>query len=407
MSSSPRKKITPEDYLDSENEESDSEYEIVPRNKNLRKPGSPKKETEQVELARRFSPSSSKMPPKLKSRNADEILHESDSKMDDLDSLLKEKGYKILDNIIINDTEKKVQKIGYIKAFNCAGDIIFINLNKKGNLTVSVSKKTSVTISESSEIPYSVKVSTVSNVGSFICGVMFQSKHEYCFIKKTDDGQIEEISYEIVNHKNASINESPIIYPVVNLTDIEYDNEPVLLNSRLATIRIEKNSRERLKTKLATLIECSKQLTKGLEDIQNKYSKMEDCRYAETKHELKIFDKLSSEGKDDEEVVKRLYSLSDASLHLKSFIDNFTEITLGEIKQQDMRCKDVKNSLYLTSREKFSKEISPSLYDPSYWGLPQSIATVSTEDLLNNNFSSSIGKTEEEIDALNELKRIL
>ncbi len=304
-----------------------------------------------------------------------------------IDDLLMTKGYLRLDTITL-DTDQ--EKVFYVKAIDPVGDIVFIQMDKSGGLTVQLSNRTVVKVSEGTSIPHSVKVRAAECAGSSVCGVAFQCEGEFCFVNRKDDGKLYEgtfVTSETASDKKITPFGSPVAYPIITLSEIEANNDNAIERVRKATMDIQAAA---YASSLATITDVRKGvvlLSQRLETLSVGYTKMHEFRNMEVKKSLQLIDEyrrlpqpLSAENQDKyKQVVDKLYSLNVTFIQLVTFMREYSA-TQKLIDDMVVKANDSVNSLFVEARRTYDKNVSKAIRNPVVWGLPAQLDKVENFD---------------------------
>jgi hypothetical protein len=331
-------------------------------------------------------------------------------KGDSLDEFLLLNGLVVLETISIG---KEDNKIPFIKAYNSAGDILFIRLDKPGSLTFTMDNNTTVDIIQGSSIPKSLKVSAAACAGNAVCGVAFQCGNEYCILNRSDSGEINETNFSIVsevNVKNILPFGSPIAFPIVNLSEIETDNQAAMLRVRKATDSIQKEALLRVYEATGVAIREAEMLVKNIKNLQMAYDKFIFAVDTEVQTYLKLDDqyRLMKNNADlagttldpinqekYKEVVSRLFNLNHAKTQTIAFMSSYNNI-YHELSSQGLRTKKEFYNLFLESNRILNDDpVSKKVKDAEYWNLPKEFKTLSRDEILSGIYPDSITKTSE------------
>ena len=314
-----------------------------------------------------------------------------------IDDLLLTKGYLRLD-VITLDSDR--EKIFYIKAINPVGDIVFIEADRSGALTVQLQNRTVVKVSPGSAISQSVKIKAAECAESAGCRAAFQCEGEFCIVQRADDGKIYEgtfVTTESASDKKITPLGSPVAYPIITLSEIEANSDGAIVRVRKATMEIQAAARVSSMEMLNKVHTSAEQLTARLNRLRVGYGDMHDFRDREVKKGFEIIDRYRRLPQPLSEVDKKMYKdlvdkLYNLNLTYSQLINYMKEYTLlhKQLDELVMRTDDSFYGLYREVRRTYDADVSKELRKPGYWGLPAQFDKFSYEELLADPWPTSI-----------------
>lgn len=300
-----------------------------------------------------------------------------------IDDLLMAKGYAPLDIITLNTDKDKVY---YIKAENPVGDIVFIQTDKSGGLTVQLPNRTVVKISEGSSIPTSVKISAMECAGSAVCGAAFQCNGELCILQRKDDGKIYQATYvvtETPRETKMTPFGSPVAFPVITLTEIESNNDDAIARVHKATLEIQQAAKISSTQQLVDTSKSINTLATQMNTLVTAYQKMHEFRDAEVFNNVKEIDRLRglSQPLSEENQVKykatvdKLFNLSMTFIQLVTFAKEYAAVQ-QQIDELTLKTNDAIYGMYIEARRSYDSKVSKQLQNATAWGLPAELNNV-------------------------------
>lgn len=165
---------------------------------------------------------------------------------DDLEKELWKYGYISLLKIIINDEGEDIVK--YIKVVNSQGQKFLVEMDVDGyDLNIS-DKDLELRPTEAQIIPYSIKVGSYECAQSYVCGVALECVEGICVLSRGSDLTPKEVTFtyhkETLNeYPEVELDESPIIYTVVKLTEIRENSKKIdeNINNVMTRMRAKEN----------------------------------------------------------------------------------------------------------------------------------------------------------------------
>lgn len=331
---------------------------------------------------------------------------------DNIDVLLVTKGYVRIDTIMLNDAGREV--VQYIKAINPMGDIVFIEMDRSGALSVQMADRTVVRVSQGSSIPTSVRVSAETCAGSAACGVAFQCADGVCVLQRDQTGQLYEGNFIITespSNKRILPVGSPVAFPVIKLTEILTDPEGTILRVRQATANIQASARTNSLKELDALVGSTKNLDDRINTLKLAFYKMNEFREKEVATAIGLINMfrnmpqpLSAENQAKyKSLVDRLFVLNLTFIQLVSFVDEVIRMR-NEIDSMIVRTNDSINGFFLKTRESYDPQISDQIRNAEVWGLPKELNSVGDYNaLISGQWAGQIPSTP----ALESFKRVL
>ena len=321
--------------------------------------------------------------------------------MNVIDSLLLKKGYIRINNIVIDG--ENGQKVAYAKAYNIAGDICFIDITKPGKITIQLSDRTLVKISEGTSIPSKIMMNSLDCAGTGVCGIAFDCNGEYCMARRNDSGQVESSAYITVSKPaEALIGDvnSIVAYPIITLDEIENNNEDCLRRVRSSTIYIQRGMLKESMVDFSHRLAATTSLSNQLKSFQNVYVKSYESRNKEHKRLLSELDAHRTRqmsGQDlPHENVSEICKITDRLYNLTLINNDIVEYSsiLSDYKKQlmdlEIKIRDAQMAMYIKNRRIFNHHQCETM-KPSVWGLPEEFISVSDEDLFKGNFGNFNG----------------
>ena len=162
---------------------------------------------------------------------------------DHLEQELATYGYMSVDKIIIKDGED--ESIRYLKVINNHGQKFLIELNVDGYYLSILPTDIVVETSKTAEIiPYSIKVGSYECAKLNVCGVALECRSEICILSRTNDLTPLEERFTIyldTPYQKGQFDDSPIVYPIVKLTEVKNNHSIVDDNIDLVMSRIRRS----------------------------------------------------------------------------------------------------------------------------------------------------------------------
>ena len=154
-------------------------------------------------------------------------------------------GYVPIQKIMINDNN--VKQCAYIFAYDKFGNPLLIELDDTGVVTESKTDLTMIKSNTGSVVNYSAKVGELECLKTEGCNLAYicDSKSGMCILENDDTGRIVESNFEFVkkfSEKDVIIDDDPVAYPVVHLSDIRANPSLVLSIVHKATKKLRNNS---------------------------------------------------------------------------------------------------------------------------------------------------------------------
>jgi|694.fasta_scaffold131710_1 hypothetical protein len=266
------------------------------------------------------------------------IINIEDSKIEDsinknkIDDELLEAEYIVINKIYNDDILK------YIKAINKNGQKVLINIDENNN-DFNISKK------KSDKLPYNIKTSALNCINNVVCGVALQcGNDEMCIINKdSKDLKIKETLYDYNENNdedknnNDKNNDDLIVYPVIKWSEIKLNPKDLLVNTDVATARLQNMT---YNTQLENLGTTSVELNK-LNNTFNKFNLLREEITDKLKTTLKQLKEINNKYTNDPQLIennKDLYkqvqknllireeNMMKLSNYIKKFADKKTQL---------------------------------------------------------------------------------
>ena len=227
-------------------------------------------------------------------------------------------------------------KLKYIKAINKNGQKVLINIDENNN---NFSKKREA---KSDKLPYNIKTSALNCINNVICGVALQcGNDEICIINKdSKDLKIKESLYDYnENNDDDKTNDDLIVYPVIKLSEIKLNPRDLLVNTDVATARLQNMT---YNTQLENLGTTSVELNK-LNNTFNKFNILREEITDKLKISLKQLKEINNKYTNDKQLIennKDLYkqvqknllireeNMMKLSNYIKKFADKKTQLEI-------------------------------------------------------------------------------
>ncbi len=157
-----------------------------------------------------------------------------------VEQTLVKSGYLPLDKILTKD-DNGMLMCRYIKAIDSSGRTTFVDMDCDGMVSVEPSNMTMTKVSSASVVPYSVKMGAYECANSDVCGVAFECDNEICTLKRSNEdltptetvfAQIKEGKGSLSHSYHGMLQNHPIAYPIVSLSDIKNNPEQVACSVR-------------------------------------------------------------------------------------------------------------------------------------------------------------------------------
>ena len=253
------------------------------------------------------------------------------SKIEDnkIDDELLEAEYIVIHKIY-NDNILK-----YIKAINKNGQKVLINIDENSN-DFNLSKKSTDKLKN---LPYNIKTSAINCINNVVCGVALQcGNNEMCIINKDSKNlKIKETLYDYNENNDDKNNDDLIVYPVIKWSEIKLNPKDLLINTDVATARLQNMT---YNTQLENLGTTSVELNK-LNSTFNKFNLLREEITDKLKTTLKQLKEINIKYNNDPQMIydnKDLYkqvqknllireeNMMKLSNYIKKFADKKTQI---------------------------------------------------------------------------------
>ena len=183
-----------------------------------------------------------------------------------VEQMLTESGYLPVDKILTKDENGNLM-CQYIKSVDATGRTSFVDLDCEGYVSVDPKDMTMVNGSNNaSVVPYSVKMGTYECASSDVCGVAFECDNEICTLKRADDSLtpsetvFTQSATEAGHKKHGMLDNHPISYPIVSLSDIKANPERVACSIKDAHDRMRNASFGQVSQDTSGLVSATKSL---------------------------------------------------------------------------------------------------------------------------------------------------
>lgn len=295
---------------------------------------------------------------------------------DNFDNKLIERGYVVLNVVYFEE-----KNMTFIKAYNVAGDIVFIEVDIPSEFTSKRLMNSSVVKAVGSVIPRSMKVDVQKCASSFACGVAFQCNNEICIVNQKDTGEVFDEVFEIDNVDNNPAYKSAVAFPIVTLSQIMNDPSGSTFRIRQSTLALQNKAFSHNLIQIDEFSKKSEILTGWIKSLRDRCVAFNQIQLNEHQMWLVKFDalnrakdagtltpQLESEAK---QIVDRLYNLNVITNQLVSFMGKYAQYN-SEIDKMIFTSSTSYYNLYKISKGAFTSEIpqSADFLKASNWGLP-------------------------------------
>lgn len=168
---------------------------------------------------------------------------------------------------IITTSDDGDSNARFIKAVTKMGHTVLVELDVEGYVAVDPKDHTMIETKSVTVVPYSVKSGAQQCMGSDVCGVAFVCADGVCTMINDDTGHPKEANYTFVeklSEKAVIIDDNPVAYPIVRLSEIRAS--PVLVIKSIS----EANRRIRNASYKAVAEDLSK-TDKAIEALEQNY----------------------------------------------------------------------------------------------------------------------------------------
>lgn len=178
-------------------------------------------------------------------------------------------GYAIVDKVFTRDDSGKVV-CEYIKARTVRGQLVFVEMDSGGCVAYRKDDLTAVRRKDAIKVPHSAKMGALECADLDVCGVAFECKDGICtLVRKCDDRSMEPSEHHLVTvskhcDKAIVMDDNPIAYPVIKMSEIIANNCLVMENVDSVTRKMRKKA----------FVRCKKNLQENkclLEDLCKEY----------------------------------------------------------------------------------------------------------------------------------------
>jgi len=164
-------------------------------------------------------------------------------------------GYAIVDKVFTKDDSGKVV-CEYIKARTVRGQLVFVEMDSGGCVAYRKDDLTAVRTKDAIKVPHSAKIGALECADLSVCGVAFECNDGICtLVRKCDDRSLEPSEHHLVTvskHQKKAIvmDDNPIAYPVIKMSEIMANNCLVMENIDKVTKKMRKKAFLRCKKNL-------------------------------------------------------------------------------------------------------------------------------------------------------------
>lgn len=174
---------------------------------------------------------------------------------------LANKGYIVQDKLLTRDIGG-ITAARFIKAINPRGQLVYIEMDTDGYVTVQPSDPTLMESKTASTIPYSIKMGSYENAGTQVSGIVIECENGICTLtRNTKTLDPEEKNFIIPDNGTYNILKAegqPVPYPVIKFSEIKTNPSIVLSNVDQSVARMRDYSYS----------ECRKRFTNLKQTIQ-------------------------------------------------------------------------------------------------------------------------------------------
>jgi hypothetical protein len=221
----------------------------------------------------------------------------TDSSLIDTDGIveveLSKLGYVPMQKMMINENNTK--QCAYIFAYDKFGNPLLIELDDPGVVTESKDDLTMIKSNVGSVVNYSAKVGELECLKTEGCNLAYicDSKNGMCVLENDEAGRVVESNFEFVkkfSEKDVIIDDDPVAYPVIHLSDIRANPTLVLNIVHKATKKLRNNA---YKFATSELIETRNKL----QALITNFNKFIDIRSREERRlmdSIKILEKYAA-----------------------------------------------------------------------------------------------------------------
>jgi hypothetical protein len=354
-----------------------------------------------------------KQPTSLQTRKS--FGNHSDLYEDSAEHKLSESEYKVVETIILHpkrgegsSKESQKPKGIYVKCTNRHGFYVFVDITKGNSNNIYHGLQTTVeTLDGSSIIESNVISSAVTFIKEKACGVMFESRDEFCSAICLDNGRTDINTYSITSRNSQSrmcSHGSPVAYPIITIEEIvsDYLKDPkdrsVDKNIGEISIRMLIHGRDEAIDTMKKFPSKVDNIKKALSNVSNAYARVQagitDQIISSVSEVINPIEKemfrglnLTDENKDKyNEARKNISSLNKASAQNFNFINSLmaVEKELDSILSKTERAywglfidvtkvkKD--NPYYSEGKDIFTSAVT--------WGLPPELDNLTVSELV-------------------------
>jgi len=273
--------------------------------------------------------------------------------------------YLPIEKIIIRD-KTNGEKAKYLKALNKLGQTVFIDLDADTSVQLNHNDQIFVE-STKNTLSYSSKLGSMKSLDLDVCGVAFQCHNGICTLCRDHRSSIPiESSFTSVDNKLPKIgiiNDNPIPYPIVRLSEIRENPFLVLKTINRATKKLRNISYDEC-------ILSIKETTHIIGDLSSTYKKfthLQEVKFKSISESIEILEKKLIDIKHDDlnGEDKRLYKLLKYNIHLR----NDRILDLLSICQDVYRIMNTDKSSIIGIIQYLTEIVDYLEHDPDFFSL--------------------------------------
>lgn len=178
-------------------------------------------------------------------------------------------GFTPVDKVVVQEADGTLSA-KYIKVATKSGQSALVELDQPGYVATSPQDLNVVEVQEATLVPYSTKNGTITSLGQEISGVAFVCEDNVCVVSRTEEVTPKETLFvvaEKANDKTATLDNSPVAYPIVRLSEIVASPEAVASSIEEAATQLRSKAYEAALEELKKAKESTKELSQGLNDF--------------------------------------------------------------------------------------------------------------------------------------------
>ena len=168
---------------------------------------------------------------------------------DVVDVELRNMGYVPIVKYLSRDPKNpSAEFVSYIKAYNPYGEIVYIQMDAEGSVLFDDTCVSEIRTEEPVKaIPYSTRISGIECAKFDVCGIAFECNGTLCTLKHdiNKPGEFEEtlkiFTPCVGGTKERSMVDTPILYPIIKLTELRSADPQLLLNLSSGVFRRYRN----------------------------------------------------------------------------------------------------------------------------------------------------------------------